>query len=284
MREPMTELPERHRRNLVRNGFVVVDDALDDRLIAEARGAVNGAESIEIDQNQNEPPGAREVFRTINRRLFEYADDLVGGEKLKHPDDADFGTYADEQSRVYVRSPGDGRITDPDASSDPKVGIHTDDQTDGDGALCVLAAGVYLDHVPPRNGGFTVWPGSHWWTAQHCELEEPNQDAEPGTRARAPGLRLREESPYDDLDDLLSGTDPFEIAGDAGSVIFWHPGLVHSSGIHARPGVLRMTAFSRFHVRSGAWEPADTNHPFALWDGIDEGLSRFEERIPSFGE
>lgn len=268
----MTGLSERHRRNLVRNGFVVVDDVVDDQLIAEARGAVKGDKTIEIDQNQNEPDDAREVFRTINHQLFEYVDDLVGGEKLKHPDHHNFGTYSDEQARVYVRSPGRGQIDEPDVSSDPKVGVHVDDQTDGDGALCAIAVGMYLDHVPPRNGGFTVWPGSHWWTAEHCELEAPNEDAEPGTRARAPGLRIRDESPYDDLSDLLSESEPYEIAGDAGSVIFWHPGLVHSSGIHLQPGVHRMAAFSRFHVEPDEWDAADTDHPFMLWDGIDREL------------
>lgn len=265
-------LIDRHKRTFVRNGFVVMDDAVDDQLIAEARGAVKGDRTVEVDQNQNEPAGARGVFRAINRQLFEYAADLIGGEKLKHPDDPNFGTYSGEQSRVYVRSPGDDRITDPDATNETKVGVHVDDQTDGDGALSVLSVGLYLDHVSPRNGGFTVWPGSHWMTTEHCELEPPNEDAEPGTRARAPGMRIRDDSPYEDMDALLSEMEPFEIAGDAGSVIFWHPGLVHSSGIHLQPGDLRMTAFSRFHAKSGEWEPEDIRHPFALWDGIDAEL------------
>lgn len=268
----MSGLTDRQQRNLVRNGFVVVDDAVDDRLIAEARGAVKADPRVAVDENQNEPADATEVFRSINYRLFDYVDDLVGGGKLKHPDDPNFGTYDDEQSRVYVRSPGSSQITDPDAASERKVGVHTDDQTDGDGALSVLNVGVYLDHVPPRNGGFTVWPGSHWMTAEHCELESPDEEAEPGTRARAPGLCISDDNPYDDMDALYEEMEPYEIAGGAGSVIFWHPGLVHSSGVHRRPGTLRMTAFSRFHVEPGEWEPEDTRHPFALWDGVDEEL------------
>lgn len=268
----MTGLTERQKRTFVRNGFVVVDSAVEENLVAEARGAVKGDPNVAVDENQNEPSEAREVFRAINRQLFAYADDLVGGEKLKHPDDPNFGTYSDEQCRVYPRSAGDGRIGDPEAATDPKVGVHTDDQTDGDGALSALNVGLYLDHVPPRNGGFTVWPGSHWMTAEHCELAAPDFDAEPGTRARAPGLRIRDDSPYDDMSALYSEMEPFEIAGDAGSVIFWHRGLVHSSGIHLRPGTIRLTAFSRFHIVPDAWEPVDVRHPFINWDGIDEAL------------
>lgn len=279
----MASLTHRQKHDFARNGFVVLPEIVDDDLIAEARGAVKGDPNTEIDQNQNEPAGAREVFRSINRQLFEYVDDVIGP-RLKHPDDPNFGTYSDEQSRVYVRSPGSGRVGDPEARGDRKVGLHIDDQTDGDGALSVLNVGMYLDHVPPRNGGFNVWPGSHWITAAHCELESPDETAAPGTRERAPGMQIRSDSPYESLDQLLSNADLFEIAGDAGSVIFWHPGLVHASGIHLDPGIHRMTAFSRFHVVPDQWEPTDVRHPFSLWDGIDEDLYADIEPVPSFAE
>lgn len=196
-----------------------------------------------------------------------------------------FGSYADEQARVYPRTAGEGHIADPEAATDPKVGVHTDDQTDGDGALSALNVGLYLDHVSLRNGGFTVWPGSHWMTARHCELEAPNRDADPGTRARAPGLRIREDSSYEEMGELTAEMEPFEIAGDAGSVIFWHRGLVHSSGVHLQPGRVRMTAFSRFHIQPDEWEPADAGHPFTNWAGIDEDLLEgFEDAALLTGE
>jgi len=266
----MPDLSERHTRSFVRNGFVVVGDAIDADLIAEARGAVKGDQEINLDDNQNEPAAARDVFRTINEQLFEHADALVGGEKLKHPTDENFGTYSDEQSRVYVRTSSEAGVGEADADTTPKVGTHTDDQTDGDGALSVLNIGMYLDHVPPRNGGFTVWPGSHWITAEHCEIAEPDMDADPGTRARSPSLRVCEDSPFEAMSDLKDHFEGYEISGDAGSVIFWHPGLVHSSGIHLQPGVKRMTAFTRFHIEPHRWERNAARHPFARYDGIDE--------------
>jgi len=213
---------------------------------------VKGDPNVAVDENRNELSEARELFQSLNRRLFVYADDLMGSDRLKHPDDPNFETYSDEQCRVYPRTAGEGHITDPTAATDPKVGVHTDDQTDGDGALMALNVGIYLDHVPPRNGGFTVWPGSHWITAEHCELESPDLNADPGTRARAPELRVRPESPYDTMSALYAEMEPFEIAGNAGSVILWHRGLVHSSGVHLQPGRLRLAAFSRFHLLPNA--------------------------------
>jgi len=91
----MVVFSDRHRRAYARNGFVVVDDAVDTELIAEARGAIKGDERIALDDNQNEPAGTREVFRSINEQLFDSADTLVGGDQLKHPRNENFGTYSD---------------------------------------------------------------------------------------------------------------------------------------------------------------------------------------------
>lgn len=264
----MSGLSDRVKRDLARNGFAVLDDAVDRTLIDEARGAVKADTDVVVDENQNEPAGARDVFREINRQLFDHAEDVVGDRTLKHPDGPNFGTYSDEQARVYVRSPGDDRVGDPAATGERKIGLHVDDQTDGDGARSILNVGLYLDRVPPRNGGFSVWPGSHWITAAHCELAAPDESAQPGTRERSSGLQIRDDSPFDDVDALLSEAELFEVTGDAGAVILWHPELVHASGIHLAPGVLRMTAFSRFHVVPDEWDRDDGRHPFARWTGI----------------
>lgn len=265
----MVTLTPDQQRDFARNGFLVLEDWLDSDRVAEARGAVKADPEITVDDGQNEPAGATEVFRDINRRLYELVEALVGDRPIKHPDDPDFGTYDDEQCRIYVRSPGAGVVGDPSASEDPKVAVHTDDQTDGAGALSVLNAGIYLDDVTPRQGGFSVWPGSHWITAEHCELEPTDESAPEGTRGRAPNLQIRADSPFEDVDELLGHAELFEITGAAGAVILWHPGLVHASGIHRRPGQLRLTAFSRFHVSPGHWTPADRDHPFTLLAGID---------------
>ncbi len=76
---------------------------------------------------------------------------------------------------------------------------------------------AYLDDVQPRNGGFTVWPGSHrvMWDAHRTEAN--------WSPAKGFGRRLRE---------ISTTIEPFELVGPAGSVIFWHGRTVHSAGIH----------------------------------------------------
>ena len=76
------------------------------------------------------------------------------------------------------------------------------------------------------------------------------------------------------MDELTDHFEGYEVAGDAGSVIFWHPGLVHSSGVHMQPGIERMTAFTRFHIGLELWERNAARHPFARYDGIDEAHYR----------
>jgi ectoine hydroxylase-related dioxygenase (phytanoyl-CoA dioxygenase family) len=262
----MSALTDAQRGKLVRNGFLVLRDALDEDLVGDARRAVEAADTTA--GNQNEPDDATETFRAINRELFGYAADLIGGDRLKHPDDEDWGSYSDEQARVGLRYPGERRLTDPAAQTETELGIHVDDRTDGEGGLYVLGAATYLDRVQPRDGGFTVWPGSHWMVAEHCELE-PVGDAPEGTRDRAPSVQIREDSEFDSLEEFYDQMCPFEVAGDAGTVTLWHGGLVHSAGRQLSPGSERMAAFSRFHVRPGRWGPDPIGDPFGCWAGVE---------------
>jgi hypothetical protein len=263
----MAVLTAEQHREFVRNGFLVLRDAVDGALIESVRAAVEDAETGE--GNQNEPDAATGAVRELNRHLFAYADELVGGDRLKHPDDGDWGTYSDEQARIGLHTPGDERLTDAGAQSDASLGVHVDDLTDGAGALYALGAATYLDRVGPRDGGFTVWPGSHWVAAEHCELARPDTDAPQGTRARAQSVQIRADSEFDSVDDLYEHFCPFEVAGDAGTVTLWHGALVHSAGRQLSPGSLRMAAFSRFHIREGNWDPDAVAHPFAYWTGLD---------------
>ncbi len=76
---------------------------------------------------------------------------------------------------------------------------------------------AYLDDVPSRNGGFTVYPGSHriMFGAHHFEANFSPTD------------RFREA-----MDQVVSEIEPLELVAPAGSVIFWHGRLVHSAGLH----------------------------------------------------
>ncbi len=76
---------------------------------------------------------------------------------------------------------------------------------------------AYLDDVTPRNGGFTVYPGSHRMTFETHEYE-----ANWSPRESFAGV----------LRDIVENVEPYELVAEKGSVIFWHGRMVHSPGVH----------------------------------------------------
>lgn len=92
------------------------------------------------------------------------------------------------------------------------LGPHVDDQA------AQLGAMVLLDDIPPRSGGFTIWPGSHlsmrdcWTASVGGRIDQDHFEA------------LRGE--------VLAGQTPLEFTGSAGDVVFWHGRLLHSGGIN----------------------------------------------------
>lgn len=93
------------------------------------------------------------------------------------------------------------------------LGPHTDDQA------AQLGAMVLIDDVPPRCGGFTLWPGSHlifrrFWSANV-------------------GGRIVDQDAYEAaVAAVLTDVQPVEITGKAGDVVFWHGRMMHSAGIN----------------------------------------------------
>ena len=95
--------------------------------------------------------------------------------------------------------------------SGASLGPHTDQ-------VCQqLNACAYLDEVKPRNGGFTLYPGSHKLMFQ-AHRYESNWSPLPSFR--------------DVLRKVAEEIEPYELVADKGSVIFWHGRMVHSSGVH----------------------------------------------------
>ena len=76
---------------------------------------------------------------------------------------------------------------------------------------------AYLDDVAPRNGGFTVYPGSHRLMFRAHEYES-NWSPLAGFR--------------DVMQQVVEDIEPYELVAEKGSVIFWHGRMVHSVGIH----------------------------------------------------
>ena len=76
---------------------------------------------------------------------------------------------------------------------------------------------VYLDDVPPRCGGFTLYPGSH-----RRMFREHRYHANWSPVAEYGAVVAR----------LARATQPVELAGAKGDAIFWHGRMVHSAGAH----------------------------------------------------
>lgn len=117
---------------------------------------------------------------------------------------------ASERTRgVYALFPTKGR-QDASTGASPLT-PHTDQ-------VCQqLNACAYLADVPPRNGGFTVYPGSHK-AMFHAHKYAANWSPLPTFR--------------DALRKVVEEIRPWELAGAKGDVIFWHGRAVHSAGIH----------------------------------------------------
>ena len=106
------------------------------------------------------------------------------------------------------------------------------DAYNGGGAVdsFTVAVTMNVNHIKPKAGGFTVWPGTHRrayrYFQLHCILNglEAFQD---------------EDGAYVDL------PEPIEVSGSPGTVTFWHHLLMHQAGNnHGKQ--IRMAFVSRF--------------------------------------
>lgn len=247
------------RDRFARNGFLVLRDAIDAELLDPAFDSV--AETVpenltdfEVADDGDDETSRRsywgdledmEPFGPLNRELFGFAEQLVGEEVLESPS---------EFTQVVVRYPEGDFASDPGRAITTEEGNpHVDGfEPDGTYRPFNIGATTYLRDVPPRAGGFTVWPGSHWRVAEFFgdhDLEEYSND---DTRSVV-GDRC----------------EPFEVVGDAGTVVLWHDKLVHTGGKNLGR-CPRVAAFSRF-VRSDVEETMReaASNPFRYWDGVE---------------
>lgn len=105
-----------------------------------------------------------------------------------------------------------------------------------------LQVAAYIDDLPPKSGGLTLWPGSHrriwdYWNKVHDD--NPPPDVPEGTQKwdgyNAPPLA-----------EIKSDTEPVETYGPAGSVVLWHANLLHTAGQNTRNDVIRQAAIYAF--------------------------------------
>ncbi|RXF67427.1 phytanoyl-CoA dioxygenase family protein [Hansschlegelia zhihuaiae] len=112
-----------------------------------------------------------------------------------------------------------------------------------------LSIGVYVDDVPKGGGGLAVWPRSHRSLF---------------FAARATGCTFEDMATDDFYRNFCAwnGTEPTEIPGKAGDVIFFHNRLLHAPSLNILPGHVRLAAY--FNLGSPDDEPTE---PLAMWDG-----------------
>ncbi len=109
-----------------------------------------------------------------------------------------------------------------------------------------LSAMVLVNEVPPRCGGFTIWPGSHRLLHSHWDT------------VFGSGIGPdRQDSFREARDSALREITPLEFPGSSGDVVFWHPRLIHSTGINhsvelGRP-ILRLVVPCDYQRDGGTW-------------------------------
>ena len=110
---------------------------------------------------------------------------------------------------------------------------------------------LYLSDVSPRGGGFTVWPGSHNVMAKH-HGSLGGEDRLPTFDSAVAGVQ--------------ASTQPVEVVGPSGTVVFWHQRIVHTAGINTRKTVRHATLcdFKNERFLSAA-ECATADHPWETW-------------------
>ena len=137
---------------------------------------------------------------------------------------------------VYAVFPNAGEVDtdDPERLTRP-LGPHTDQ-------VCQqLNACAYLDDVPPRSGGFTVYPGSHKIMFRAHRFE--------ANWSPLPDFR-------DAVRQIVAEIEPVEFAGEKGDVIFWHGRTVHSAGVHMGDSI-RWAVFADFTLDREVLSPEE---------------------------
>ncbi len=263
-------LTDEQKREFHRNGFLVVESGIDEAVINRARHALWESIDEEPDQSSTWPHENRslredefaetEPFRTINDRLFEYCEAMVGDGSLPYESEPD--------AQLALRFPRAEDLWDPTAPQLGDVTSHIDgmlDVEDGEGDVVphTINGVAYLDRVQPYGGGFTAWPGSHRDVCRYLE-DHPIQAMKHGIPAPDGDGGWR--------DDTMRGEvfDPLELTGDPGTVILWHGRLEHEGGINLQPGTVRIAHIKRFfHENAGDYQEEAPDEPYLGWSAME---------------
>jgi hypothetical protein len=275
--QSMNALTAEEKREFVRNGFLVVEDAVDRSVCERAREAVWNAVDEDPDDvaalraaagpgnfsNQNSGINDldehldAEPFETMLDQVHPYAAALVGegarpapGENLPEED-----CLHSTAVNPVVRYPEeDVAWEDPNGSTaNPPVAADLNPHVDAfdHGTPWTIIVVVLFDRIYPRGGGFTVWPGSHRLVADWLADNPPES--------------------LDGLPDAIADRmgPGFEITGSPGAAVLAHSKTLHSSGplYGDRPRMAAIANLSRRDI--GSVGPEDHGDLWAGFDGLD---------------
>ena len=251
-----------------RNGFIVLPEVISQNTLDDIREVV--AETVPEDLSDFEEMAAGPTdrhywndlvdmtpFLPLNERLFQYAEELVGEDRLEPPT---------EFTQVAVHYPEGGFPSDEDYSATSGYEhSHVDIiQDSGEIMPFTIGATTYLDDVSPRGGGLIVWPGTHWRIAEYLSNHEV------------------EEYSIESVQEIINQnfeSQPFEVTGPAGTVVLWHNLLAHTGGANLGKRA-RLASFTRFtrHDEQATARVA-MKDPFKYWkEQADNGqLSREQD-------
>jgi hypothetical protein len=266
----MVRFTDRERRSFARNGFLTREDVLPAALVDDARRAVVDA----IDTGPDDPEqvvgngynvaaeGVDEApLDEIVDALVPVVDALVGEGTIEHPGGGmqvalNFPD-ADTTDEVHGPKSVTGHL-DGYANFDENPNVHA----------FSVGATVYLDDVPPRTGGFTVWPGTHRVAAKYFEDHALETIGGKPNNAELPAMG-DEPGEWDYSRRYHDQADPYEVSGDAGTVVLWHSRLLHCAGINTGERI-RMAAIKRFQ-REGEDDTVRDAAPnlFKYWPAME---------------
>ncbi len=195
------------------NGYLVKHDTLTEEQLQNALDVI--WEHLECDRDdpgtwidsgpRNPPVGDHPaILATLYESpIFDMAEEIVGKGKLRK----------DGRPGPHFRFPT-GRSDWKPASGGHLDGYYTPTNGVPEGTVDKFSLGtiLYLNHVEPRAGGFTLFPGTHRQAAEYFKTHA------------LPSLKGGNANAYD----IFDMPEAVEVTGPPGTACFWHGQLVHT--------------------------------------------------------
>lgn len=268
---------EAQRRSFKRDGYLCLQEELDDHYIAEARKRLWDALPfshhtigttdaqyllVEEDQLSDLTP-----FRRLCDQIYEYADALVGG-VLDNPQDS--FSIPDDMT-LPMNLPDGTRLdkTHQRANNHAHIdgfGDHfRDPETDETYVYNTVNAVVYFNQVVPGGGGFVVYPGSHHVVADYFETHSLES---PGWTGYLPAIN--DDGGWHYSRQLGTQIRDLELTGGPGTLILYHNKLLHKAGFNQREQV-RMAGITRYtHQRGSEIAREAGTDLWRFWPAMDD--------------